>query len=70
MITDSITIAIKHELKQRIADESAYIASGKCADFADYKKHTGVLSGLELAITLVNDVAKRLQHDEDEDDDF
>lgn len=65
---DTLSSAIKHELRERIASESAYMASGKCIDFTDYKRHCGIVTGLEMAINLVNEAAKRIHNDEDEED--
>lgn len=71
IITDSRLLAIKHEINQKMTEVEMHVASGKCADYADYKRNVGLIAGLDAAKTIINDVAKRLSDDEDEAlDDF
>jgi len=47
------------------------MASGRCVDYADYKRNTGAIAGLEVAKDIVNAVARNMSDDEDEAlDDF
>lgn len=71
IITDSRLLAIKHEINQRIDDIKDHMASGRCVDYADYKRNAGAIAGLEVAKDIVNAVARNMSDDEDEAlDDF
>lgn len=71
IITDSRLLAIKSEINKRIGEIAGHMASGKCIDYADYKRNSGAIAGLEAAKDIVNDVARHMSDDEDEAlDDF
>ena len=44
------------------------MASGVCRDFAEYQKLVGVLHGLALAEEIIQALAKKVIHDDDDSD--
>lgn len=63
----TLNTAVARKLVQRIetliADKSMAIASGNLPSFDDYKKQTGLLQGLRLAIELVEEVEAEISNE-------
>ncbi len=61
--------ALRHltsKLEELRADQAAFIAQGRAADFAEYRYTCGVIRGLSLAEQLCNDLVQRLETDDDD----
>jgi hypothetical protein len=43
-----------------------FVASGRCADFAEYRHICGIIRGLELADQIVDDLVQKMEKDDDE----
>jgi hypothetical protein len=54
---------IRFELQKEADSKAAFIASGNCQSFDEYKHVTGVIRGLALAIDLIKDREQKLEDD-------
>lgn len=63
---DGMLVLLKKLLQDEIDNRVQYNAYGNAADFAAYKENAGFIRGLETAVTHINDLAKRMEQDDDE----
>ena len=54
-----------NELSQQRKSYELACSRGSAKDFAEYKSLCGVLQGLGIAIELINDLVKKLEHDDE-----
>jgi hypothetical protein len=60
------TLKLLHKRLQEAADMRARaLASGNSKDFAEYKNACGVIQGLQIAQREIEDLAKKVNHDDD-----
>jgi hypothetical protein len=52
---------IQKEIDQLRDEQAIYIASGRAADYAEYKNVCGVIRGLSLADQSINDLVERME---------
>ena len=58
----------RHLVNERIKEITGLMADGKCTSFDDYKKKSGIISGLYQSIALMEKAIKVYTQDSDEDD--
>jgi hypothetical protein len=57
---------VRTELAKIRAEQAEFVASGRVADFAEYRHVCGVLRGLDRANELVTDLAKKMELSDDD----
>lgn len=57
----------KKQCEERIQEMSDYCSNGSCADFNEYKKHTGKIFGVKMSLDILHDIVKRYDENEEED---
>lgn len=56
---------LRKKVREMMETHADHIATGSCADWADYKRLTGVIEGLALAEREILDLIQRLETDEE-----
>lgn len=57
---------LRAHLREVIEHRKSELASGRVADFPEYKRLVGLIRGLEIADEYIADLAKRAETDDDE----
>ena len=47
------------------ADQEAFVAAGRAADYADYRHVCGIIRGLNTAEQIIKDLVQRLEKDDE-----
>lgn len=63
---DPVFARVERAIAQRISDDVTFLASGRCADFADYKART---AGIKAAVRVLEDLRESVNTYLQEDDD-
>jgi hypothetical protein len=61
-MTDELLVYLSNKLKEEQEVYLTDLGSGKAKDFADYRFSCGVLRGLMIAETLINETSKRMEN--------
>lgn len=64
---DPVLARVERQMVQRIADDVTYLASGRCADYAEYRARvSAVKTGVRALEDLRESVKTYLQEDDDD----
>ena len=53
-------------MKEAIERRSSPVIEGACSTFESYKQETGVVLGMEIALTILDETLAKLEKDEDD----
>jgi len=56
---------VAKEIDKLRADQISFLVAGSAKDFAEYRHLCGVIRGLTLAETFVNDLVQRMENSDD-----
>ena len=64
-MNDSIRVLslVQQEIDKLRQEQIAFVAASRADTFDEYKKVCGVIRGLSLAESIINDLAKRLERE-------
>lgn len=64
-MSDSIRVLslVQQEIDKLRQEQIAFVAASRADTFDEYKKVCGVIRGLSLAESIINDLAKRLERE-------
>lgn len=57
---------VAREIDKLRADNIAFLGAGRAINFDEYKNVCGVIRGLSLAESIINDLVQRMEKSEDE----
>lgn len=66
-MTDPLIDDINETINEEIARISDQVSSGNITSFDEYKKRTGVIIGLKMALEMIATSSKNYLHDKDEE---
>jgi len=56
---------VQQEIEKMRQEQTAFIAESRAETFDEYKKVCGVIRGLNLADSVINDLVQRMTNDDD-----
>ncbi len=56
---------VAKEIDKMRADNIAFLGAGRAINFDEYRNVCGVIRGLSLAESIINDLVQRLEHADD-----
>lgn len=62
---DPLILEHKGQLEIRVREITEYIANGKCSSYDDYKRHVGVIRGMNISLEVMADVIKNYGDEDD-----
>jgi hypothetical protein len=68
MMFEDVLKQHKKQCEQRIQEMSDYCSNGSCADFNEYKKHTGKIFGVKMSLDILHDIVNRYDENNEEED--
>lgn len=67
MIKEFCHVLVK-ELQREVDNYTGDLARGQPLSYDEYRRMVGLIQGLNLAIDRINDLVKRAERDDDDDD--
>ena len=61
---DPIILEHKHKNDVRIREITEYVMKGSCSSYEEYKKHVGIVRGIQISNELMDEVIKDYGKDE------
>ena len=55
---------VQKEIERSRQEQIEFLAAGRAEQFGEYQKICGVIRGLDLANSIINDLVQRITHDE------
>jgi hypothetical protein len=64
-MSDSIRVLalVQQEIEKLRQEQVAFVAASRAETYDEYKKVCGVIRGLNLADSIINDLVQRLEHE-------
>jgi len=64
-MSDSIRVLalVQKEIEKMVQEQTAFLAASRADTFDEYKKVCGVIRGLNLADSIINDLVQRLERE-------
>ena len=64
-MSDSIHVLahVQREIEKAIQEQNTFLASGRAGSFDEYQKICGVIRGLSLASSYINDLVQKLERE-------
>lgn len=56
---------VQKEIDKLVQEQVAFLAASRADTFDEYKKICGVIRGLNLADSIINDLVQKLERDDD-----
>ena len=56
---------VQTEIEKLRQEQVAFIAASRADTFDEYKKICGVIRGLNLAVSIINDLVQRMEHSDE-----
>lgn len=56
---------VAKEIDKMRADNIAFLGAGRAINFDEYRNVCGIIRGLSLAESIINDLVQRLEHDDE-----
>lgn len=56
---------VQKEIAKMAQEQTAFLAASRADSFDEYKKVCGVIRGLSLADSIINDLVQKLEHDDE-----
>lgn len=60
-----ILAVVQKEIDKLVQEQVAFLAASRADTYDEYKKICGVIRGLNLADSIINDLVHRLEHDDE-----
>ena len=62
-MSDSIRVLalVQREIEKMVQEQTAFLAASRADSFDEYKKVCGVIRGLNLADSIINDLVQRME---------
>ena len=66
-MSDSIRVLalVQKEIEKMVQEQTAFLAASRADTFDEYKKVCGVIRGLNLADSIINDLVQRMEKSDD-----
>ncbi len=60
-----ILAVVQKEIDKLVQEQVAFLAASRADTYDEYKKICGVIRGLSLADSIINDLVHKLEHDDE-----
>ena len=60
-----ILAVVQKEIDKLVQEQVAFLAASRADTYDEYKKICGVIRGLNLADSIINDLVHKLEHDDE-----
>jgi hypothetical protein len=60
-----VLAVVRAEIDKLRQEQTAFLAASRADTYDEYKKICGVIRGLSLAESIINDLVQRMEHDDE-----